>query len=553
MRKDATMAERLAGKPLWWQAGVVYQIYPRSFLDSDGDGDGDLPGIHEKLDYLVWLGVDAVWLSPIFPSPMADFGYDVANYVDVDPLFGTLADLDRLIAGLHARGIKLLLDLVPNHTSDEHPWFVESRASRDNLKRDWYLWRDPRPDGRPPNNWLGAFGGGAWTLDPTTGQYYLHLFDRKQPDLNWRNPAVRQAIYDVMRFWFARGVDGFRIDVVSGMIKDELLRDNSPNPVWRPGDPPWQRQLRNFSANQPEVHDVLREMRAVADEFPERVLVGEAYLPMVDLMDYYGTALDECHLPFNFQLLELPWNARTIGAAITAYEDALPPGAWPNWVLSNHDRSRVASRVGPQHARLAQMLLLTLRGTPTCYYGDEIGMADVPIPPERIVDPPGLLDPAVSRDPARTPMQWDSSPCANFTTGQPWLPLATNYPLVNVAAERADPRSVLALVRRLLALRRASAALALGSYRALAMPSADVLAYVREAPGERLLVALNFGATPRMLDFTAHGLSATGTLRCSTHLDREDNAERLDALALRAGEGVVLALDVVAGGAAPAE
>jgi alpha-glucosidase len=529
----------MAEKSLWWQTGTVYQIYPRSFQDSNGDGVGDLVGIRQRVDYLVELGVDAVWLSPIYPSPMADFGYDVANYVDVDPLFGSLADLDGLIADLHGRGIRLLLDLVPNHSSDEHPWFIESRASRENPRRDWYIWRDPLPDGSPPNNWRGAFGGSAWTLDPATGQYYLHLYHYKQPDLNWQNPEVRQAMYDVMRFWFRRGVDGFRIDVVSGMMKDTALRDNPPNPHWKPGDPEWGQYLHVYSANQPEVHKVLREMRAVADEFPERVLVGEAYLAAAELMSYYGTALDECHLPFNFELIQRPWSAPVIREAIATYEAALPSGAWPNWVLGNHDQSRVSSRVGAQQARLAQMLLLTLRGTPTLYYGDEIGMADVPIPQDRIVDPPGLVDPAASRDPERTPMQWDDSPYAGFSTAEPWLPMASNYPLVNVAAERDDPRSALACVRALLALRRASPALALGSYRDLPAPHEDVLAYLRESPdgSQRMLVALNFAPGPRMLDFSA--LAASGSLLCSTEMDRV-GPERLAELALCAAEGVVI-------------
>jgi alpha-glucosidase len=525
----------------WWQTTTIYQIYPRSFQDSSGDGIGDLPGIRSRLDYLRWLGVDTVWLSPIYPSPMADFGYDVANYVDVDPMFGTLADLDALIADLHARGMRLLLDLVPNHTSDEHPWFVASRASRDNPMRDWYLWRDPAPHGGPPNNWLSAFGGSAWTYDPATGQYYLHLFDRKQPDLNWRNPAVRAAIYDVMRFWFARGVDGFRIDVVSGMMKDAQLRDDPRDPSGEEGDSLEPPHRHVYSSNQPEVHDVLREMRAVADEYPDRVLIGEAYLPISELMRYYGTNLDECQLPFNFLLLDLPWEARAIADAIADYEAALPPGAWPNWVLGNHDRPRVASRAGAAQARVAQMLLLTLRGTPTLYNGDELGMHDVPIPPGRIVDPAGRFAPENGRDPERTPMQWDASPHAGFSSAEPWLPLADDYATVNVAVERADPRSLLVLIRRLLAVRHEYAALSSGSYRGVSTPPADVLAYVREAEGDgrRMLVALNFSAEPRTLDFSA--LARVGRVLLSTELDREGSEELL-ALMLRPNEGVLLAL-----------
>jgi len=303
---------------------VIYQIYPRSFMDSNGAGVGDLAGVTQKLDYLTWLGVDAVWLSPIYPSPMADFGYDVADYTGVHPLFGTLDDVDRLLAETHGRGLKLILDVVPNHTSDEHPWFVASRSSRDNPKRDWYIWRDPAPDGAPPNNWLGMFGGDAWVYDEATGQYYLHLFDKKQPDLNWRNPEVRAAMCDALRFWLDRGVDGFRVDVIWLMIKDALFRDNPANPDWRPGDSPGNRQIKLYVEDRPEVHEIVREMRATLDSYGlgERVLIGEIYLPLPRLMTYYGAdgRLDECHLPFNFSLLERPWDARTVRQTIEEYE-----------------------------------------------------------------------------------------------------------------------------------------------------------------------------------------------------------------------------------------
>src|SRR5262249_48763806 len=344
----------------------------------------------------------------------------------------------------------------------------ESRASRRSRKRDWYIWRDSAANGGPPNNWLSVFGGSAWEYDGATGQYYYHAFLAAQPDLNWRNPAVRAAIYEVMRFWFARGVDGFRIGVVSGMIKDALLRDDPEIPAGQARGPSVLAHHDVFSSNQPEVHEVLREMRAVADQYPGRVLIGEAYLPIAELVRYYGTDLHEVQLPFNFVLLDLPWTAPAISAAIEAYEAALPPGAWPNWVLGNHDRPRVASRVGAAQARVAQLLLLTLRGTPTLYNGDELGMHDVAIPPARIVDPAGRFAPHHSRDPERTPMQWDASPYAGFSPVEPWLPLADDYAVVNVTAERADPRSQLALVHQLLALRREYAVLAVGSYHAVA-------------------------------------------------------------------------------------
>ncbi len=525
----------------WWQTGVIYQIYPRSFMDSNGDGVGDLAGVTQKLNYLTWLGVDAVWLSPIYPSPMADFGYDVADYTGVHPLFGTLADFDRLLAEAHGRGLKLILDFVPNHTSDEHPWFVASRSSRDNPKRDWYIWRDPALDGGPPNNWLGMFGGDAWVYDETTEQYYLHLFDKKQPDLNWRNPEVRAAMYDALRFWLDRGVDGFRVDVIWLMVKDALFRDNPANPDWRPGDSPGNRQIKLYVEDRPEVHEVVREMRATLDSYGlgERVLIGEIYLPLPRLMTYYGAdgRLDECHLPFNFSLLEMPWDARAVRQTIEEYEAELPHGAWPNWVLGNHDKTRIASRVGPAQARVAQMLLLTLRGTPTCYYGDELGVRDVPIPHELAHDPQERLSPGQGRDPERTPMQWDASPHAGFSTAQPWLPVAADYRDVNVAAERDDPHAMLTLVRRLLELRRATPALTVGTVRTLDTGQPDTLAYVREADGRRVLVVLNFGATPYTLDL-GH-VAASGTVLVATGLDRA-GAVDLARLSLEANEGLVI-------------
>ncbi|CAN5605652.1 hypothetical protein BH24ACT20_BH24ACT20_13930 [soil metagenome] len=362
----------------WWQKGVVYQIYPRSFADSEGNGTGDLRGVISRLDYLEWLGIDAIWLSPIYPSPMADFGYDVSNYTDVHPMFGTLEDFDELVTEAHRRGLKVILDFVPNHTSDEHPWFVESRSSKSNPKRDWYIWADPASDEGLPNNWESNFGGPSWTWDETTGQYYLNSFDPKQADLNWRNPEVREAMYDVMRFWYERGVDGFRIDVLHIMIKDENLQDNPSDPDWEPGDTPWDWQSRVYSEDRPEVHEISAEMRELADSYCDRVLIGEIYLPVDRLMAYYGEDLGGVHLPFNFQLILLEyWNAGKVRRIVDEYEAALPEGGWPNWVLGNHDNYRVASRIGPERARLAQMLLLTLRGTPTVYYGDEIGMHDV--------------------------------------------------------------------------------------------------------------------------------------------------------------------------------
>jgi alpha-glucosidase len=534
----------------WWQAGVIYQVYPRSFKDASGDGVGDLKGIAERLDYLEWLGVDAVWICPFYPSPMADFGYDVSDHTGVHPVFGALEDFDGLLQGAHERRIRVLLDFVPNHTSDEHPWFRESRSSRTSPKRHWYIWRDSAPDGGPPNNWISMLGGEpAWTFDGGTGQYYLRTFDAKQPDLNWWNPEVREAMHGVMRFWLDRGVDGFRIDVLSFLIKDEHLRDNPEHPDWRPGGPPYRRQLRLYSEDRPEVHEVVREMRAVADAYGhDKVLVGESALPPEKLVAYYGEALDGVHLPFNFGLVLVPeWTPRVLREMVEAYEAALPVGAWPNWFLGNHDGPRIAGRVGAAQARIAQMLLLTLRGTPTCYYGDEIGMQDVPIPEHLVVDPQGKRSPGHGRDPARTPMQWDAAPNAGFCREgvEPWLPVAADHPRVNVEAQRSDPRSMLALFRRLISLRRRFPALSVGSYRSVETGKEAVFAYLREDGSERggdvaeqrLLVALNLGASPQRVHFSE--ASPTGVVLCSTELDREDHVA-LDGVELRPNEGVVV-------------
>jgi alpha-glucosidase len=524
----------------WWQTAVMYQIYPRSFQDDSGDGIGDLRGILRRLPYLCELGVDAVWISPIFPSPMADFGYDVADYTGIDPLFGTLPELDALLAAAHASGLRILLDLVANHTSDRHAWFQESRASRESARRDWYIWRDPAPDGGPPNNWRSAFGGSAWEMDPRTGQYYYHAFLAAQPDLNWRNPAVRAAMHEVMRFWLGRGVDGFRVDVIWHLLKDDQFRDNPPNPAFRPGQPPDHAVIPVHTTDLPEVHEVIAGLRRVVDEFPDRVLIGEIYLPIDRLVTYYGRNLEGAHLPFNFALLDTPWEARGIARLIDEYEAALPPGGWPNWVLGNHDRPRIAGRVGPAQARIAAMLLLTLRGTPTIYYGDEIGMPQVPIPPDRVCDPfernvPGI---GCGRDGARTPMQWDASAHAGFSRREPWLPVAAGHARDNVERERRDPASMLELHRRLIAVRRRLPSLRLGHYRPIAA-SGDLLLYVRECPRERTLVGLNLGGHTVPVAFPGGGLR--GKVLVSSGADR-DGAISRGEITLRGNEGLVMAL-----------
>jgi len=524
----------------WWQTGIIYHIYPRSFQDSNADGVGDLRGIAQRLSHLVEFGVDAIWLSPIFASPMADFGYDIADYTAIDPLFGSSEDFDRLIELAHAQGLKVILDLVPNHTSDQHSWFQESRSARDSPKRDWYIWRDAAPDEGPPNNWLSEFGGSAWEYERQTAQYYYHAFLAAQPDLNWRNPQVRAAMYGVMRFWLRRGVDGFRVDVIWHLIKDDQFRDNPPNPAFRPGDPPQHALVPLYTTDRPEVQDVISEMRRVVDEFSNRVLIGEIYLPIERLVAYYGRDLTGVHLPFNFSLLGAQWHARPLAKLIDEYEAALPPGGWPNWVLGNHDKPRIASRVGNEQARIAAILLLTLRGTPTIYYGDEIGMQQVAIRPEQVRDPfeknvPGQ---GLGRDGCRTPMQWDGSRYAGFSDVEPWLPLPNRCEADNVATQRQHSTSIYQLHRQLIALRRTRPALSIGAYRPV-VASGDLLMFLRQAPGDRLLIALNLAAEPSAVTCSLGPIS--GSLLLSSHLDRAGEAVR-GSFDLRGNEGVVIEL-----------
>ena len=487
----------------WWQRGIVYQVYPRSLQDSDGDGTGDLRGITSRLEAISDLGIDAVWLSPIYPSPMTDFGYDVSDYCGIDPLFGTMADFDALLARAHELGLKLILDFVPNHTSDQHPWFQASRARADG-KADWYLWRDE------PTNWMANFGGSGWTWDEQRGQHYYHSFLPTQPDLNWRNPELRRAMYDALRFWLRKGVDGFRIDVMWLMVKDAEFRDNPPDPNWHAGGRPFSQFLPLYTADRPEVHEIVAQMRGVLDEFPDRVLIGEIYLPVDRLVTYYGKNGDGAQLPFNFHLLLLQdWSADALSRLINHYEGALPPGAWPNWVLGNHDNSRVATRIGAAQARVAAMLLLTLRGTPTIYMGEELGMVDTAIPAAHIRDPAELREPGqgLGRDPERTPYPWDDSAQHGFTTGTPWLPMGTDRPRTEQAV---DPNSMLSLYHRLIQLRRDNPALAVGTLDPVTAEGA-VLRYGRQLDGMKFELALNTGSE------AADTTTAGGSVLADTH------------------------------------
>ncbi|UZH55110.1 glucohydrolase [Salinimicrobium tongyeongense] len=528
------------GDYLWWHKGVIYQIYPRSYKDSDGDGVGDLRGITEKLDYLKYLGVDALWISPIYPSPMADFGYDVSNYTGIHPLFGDMEDFDDLLKAVHKREMKLILDLVPNHSSNEHQWFRESRSSKDNPKRDWYIWRDPAADGGPPNNWLSVFGGPGWEYDETTGQYYYHSFLKEQPDLNWRNLEVQKAMLDVMRFWLEKGVDGFRVDVMWHMIKDDQFRDDPPNPNYHENMNSYSRQIPAYSTDQDEVHEIVHKMRRVIDDYDERLLIGEIYLPISKLVRYYGEDNRGAHLPFNFQLLQLPWEAAKIKAAISEYEGALPEHGWPNWVLGNHDNSRIASRVGKEQAKIAAMLLLSLRGTPTIYYGDELGMEDVNIPEEKIQDPQALNEPGVgrSRDPERTPMQWNDALNGGFTTGDPWLPLMENYREINVKNQRGTKGSMLEFHKRLLELRAKEPALYIGKYTPV--PSTgNILAYLREFDADKFLMILNLGASEETF---APKLQWRGTVKIATHNELE-GVHLEQSTNIAANQGLIIKID----------
>jgi alpha-glucosidase len=471
----------------------VYQIYPRSFSDASGDGIGDLEGIRRHLDHLEWLGVDAVWLSPINPSPMADFGYDVSDYCDIEPLFGSLEGFDALVAELHGRGMRVLLDWVPNHTSDRHAWFAASRSSRDDPKRDWYVWHDPAPGGGPPNDWVAAFTGesSAWTFDAASGQYYLHLFLPEQPDLNWRNPEVVAAMHDVLRFWLDRGVDGFRMDVIHAIVKRADYADA--------GDA-IQQMITEDRYDVDAVHERLRAIRTLLDSYPgDRASVGEVFLmSTARVATYYGRD-DELHMCFNFPPLLTPWDAAKWRRRVDRVVEELDPlDAWPTWVLSNHDQPRQRTRYGSDaRARVAAVLLLTLRGTPFLYAGEELGLEDAIVPPERVVDPGG-------RDGCRAPIPWAAAAPHGWDGAAPWLPWPPEPAGHSVEALRGDPASILHLYRRVLAARRTSAALQTGDFTWLPSPD-DVLAYERTSGGDRRRVFLNFSAAPQTIERSGDG------------------------------------------------
>lgn len=501
---------------LWWKHGVLYQIYPRSFADSNGDGVGDLRGLTERLDYLARLGIDGIWLSPIFPSPMKDFGYDISDYCEIDPVFGDAEGFANLIDEAHQRGIRVILDMVFNHSSDNHPWFLESRESRANPKRDWFIWH-PGRKGRPPNNWRSAFGGSAWTWDQGTGEYYLHSFLKEQPDLNWRNPEVREALYSVLRFWMDAGVDGFRFDVINYIGKDQKLRSNPYRFHWTL---PRRHEQQNhiYDRNGIESHAYLKELRDVLDEYPDRMSVGEIF-PNEGIIDqkvvasYLGSGEDELHLAFDFSPNYVRFNARAFARILSGQHDAIPGAGWPVHVLSNHDQSRAMTRLARGNVdkmRLLLTMLLTQRGTPFLYYGDEIGMVDGRIPRNRIQDPVGIkywpLHPG--RDPERTPMLWDNSIAAGFSSSVPWLPIPPRTSEDNVADQILSPSSLLNHTRRLIKLRTERPSLSHGTWELIHTPR-GVLGYRRAYKNEETIIFLNFNRREIKIPLLA-GILETG-------------------------------------------
>ena len=505
---------------------------------------GDLPGVRQRLDYLEWLGVDALWLTPFYPTQMTDFGYDIIDHAAVHAAAGTLDDFDRLLEDVHRRGMRMILDLVPNHTSDRHPWFLASAASRTSEKRRWYVWADPAPGGGPPNNWQSDLGGSAWRWHEATGQYYYTAFAEDQPDLNWREPAVRAAIERVMRFWLDRGVDGFRIDVLWHLAKDQLLRDNPPNPDYNPlKDSPCQALIPAFSADQPDVHELVAMLRKIADSYEDRLIIGEVYLPLGELVRYYGVERSGVHLPFNFQLIQEDWNARNIRRVVDEYEGSVGADEWPNWVLGNHDQPRVATRIGGDQARVAAMLVLTLRGTPTLYNGDELGMVNADIAREDMLDPRARSCDCkgIGRDPFRTPMQWDDTANAGFTSGKPWLPLAASHHTVHVKAQRDDGGSMLALHRELLALRKRSPALHRGGYLPVNVDGEGVFAYTRFHGDEAFLITLNLTDVPRA--FTLPARVGGGAVVLSTRGPKARDRRVGERIELSPNEGLLIRLD----------
>lgn len=525
----------------WPQKPIIYQIYPRSFKDSNGDGIGDLPGIIEKLDYLSDLGVEAIWLSPIYKSPMADMGYDISDYKDIDPIFGNLADFDNLIKKSHDLGIKVLMDFVPNHTSLMHPWFQESKKSVTNPKHDFYIWKDPK-SGAEPNNWLSVFGGSAWEFDKDTKEYFYHSFDKKQPDLNWRNPEVLKEMLNILRFWLDRGVDGFRIDVPEWTFKDQRFLNEPENPEYSVGMNPYDSLKHIYTQDLPESSQLIKKFADILEEYQDKFMVTEAWSPVERLIETYNIVGKDFYAPFNFGLIILPWQASRHKEYIDEYDKGVGSNYLPTYVLGNHDKPRIASRVGRDQAKVGAMLQLTLRGIPFIYYGDELGMENIDIPKEKIQDTFELHSPGLGlgRDPIRTPMQWNDQAFAGFSTVESWLPVGDDYKIYNVEEELKDPKSFLCLYKKLIKIRKSSKALTIGSYVSLDISSSDtIFSYIRNFEEENFLIVLNYSGHEQTVNLH---LQVPGLVVCSTYMDERSEPLNLNDLMLRPNEGILIKL-----------
>ena len=519
----------------WWKEGVIYHIYPRSFQDSNGDGTGDLKGILQRMDYFEYLGVKVLYLSPIFKSPMVDNGYDISDYTEIDPLFGSMADFDLLLAACHKRGLKLVLDFVPNHTSDMHPWFLESRSGTASTKRDWYVWRDPASNGGPPNNWVSIFGGSAWTYDTKTNQYYLHQFYPEQPDLNFRNPEVCQAMKGVLKFWLDKGVDGFRVDAVSHLLEDEQFRDEPTKAEFNPSRPSHEHVVHKYTSNLKGNHAIVQGWREFLDTYSDsyRLLIGEVMASSDVVMKYYGRRKQEFDFPFNFDLLGIKrdFTAEDINTVITNYLKALPTGKWPNWLLGNHDVPRIGSQLGEQYVRAMNVLVLTLPGTAVTYYGEEIGMVNA----KMFLESEGDF-----RDPQRSPMQWTSEQNAGFSSSAtPWLPLSENYETVNVEVQKRHPCSSLSLYRELVLLRSTSSAFKGLDFKVVHLNTA-VLAYTRFTKSTKYLIVINFGR--KVWKGGIAGVKGSGFITIDSEMKNGGSKVTLDDLTLNIGQGLVIDL-----------
>lgn len=530
----------------WQNTNALYQIYPRSFMDANNDGVGDLQGIIDRLDYLKGtpdsLGVDAIWISPVYPSPMADFGYDVSDYCDIHPIFGDLTIFRRLLDEAHARGIKVMMDFVPNHTSDQHPWFLDALSGPDSDKRDYYVWRDPKPDGSPPNNWISIFGGSMWQRDDASGQYYLHSFLKEQPDLNWDNPRVREEMKAVLRFWCDMGVDGFRADAVWHMAKDAEMRDNPRNPDYTGLPDDYDAVFHTRSRYGPKLFTYLRELTEIVESYPDRIMILENYPDpkLGDVITQYRQFYDVqpgVAMPFNFEAMWLPWGAAGFGEFLTRFHTMLRPGDMPVFALSNHDQSRIVTRFGREQARLMAMFLLTQPGLPTIYYGDEIGMEDGTILPHQVQDPSGKNNPMGGRDGERTPMQWSEANQAGFTTHVPWLPVAKSAHLYNVDKEINDPDSFLSLYRTLLGLRSLDTTMTDGTFHEIHRGDKEVLAYERKGHDSHYVIQLNFSKKKETVFVSYHG-----RVVASTHQGKPPVLAKNGEVILRPFEGVVVKL-----------